>query len=172
MRLDGARREGNALILETSDTAAWRFLMDFKPGEYQIVRQRKKRSLDANAYSWVLIDAIAAVLHYSKEEVYRRAVREYGVSDVYCGRPEAVEILIRAHEGGLGFQYETFESKLPGCVNVRLYFGQSSYDTKQMSVFIDGLVQDAKSLNITVLSDRELSLLKEGWGEAQTDESN
>lgn len=163
MKLDDARREGNALVLETSDPGAWRFLMDFKPGEYEITKQRKKRSLDANAYSWVLIDKIAAVLHYSKEEVYRRAVREFGVSEVYCGKPEAVDILVRAHEGGLGFQYEKFDSKIPGCVNVRLYFGQSSYDTKQMSIFIDGLVQDAKSLDIETLSDREISLLKEGW---------
>jgi hypothetical protein len=163
MRIDGARREGNSLVLETSDSAAWRFLMDFKAGEYEITKARKKRSLDANAYSWVLIDEIAKVLHYSKEEVYRRAVREYGVSEVYCGLPSAIQILIRAHEGGLGFQYETFESKVKGCLNVRLYFGQSSYDTKQMSVFIDGLVQDAKSLDIETLSDRELTLLKEGW---------
>lgn len=163
MRLEGARREGNALVLETRDPLAWRFLMDFKAGEYVIKRERQKRSLDANAYSWVLIDQIAAVLHYSKEEVYRRAVKEYGVSEVYCGKPEAIEILIRAHEGGLGFQYEKFESKIPGCINVRLYFGQSSYDSKQMSIFIDGLVQDAKALDIETLSDRELSLLKEGW---------
>lgn len=161
--LDAARRDGNALVLTTTDPAAWRFLMAFKPGEYEITRKRKKRSLDANAYSWVLIDKIAEVLHYSKEEVYRDAVRNYGVSEVYCGRPEAVKILIRAHEGGLGFQYETFESKIAGCINVRLYFGQSSYDTHQMSVFIDGLVQDAKSLEIETLSDRELTLMKEGW---------
>ena len=163
MKIDGARREGNSLVLETSDSAAWRFLMDFKPGEYTISRTKKKRSLDASAYSWVLIDKIAEVLHFSKEEVYRRAVREYGVSEVYCGFPEAIEILVRAHEGGLGFQFEKFDSKIPGCINVRLYFGQSSYDTHQMSVFIDGLVQDAKNLDIEVLSDRELSLLKEGW---------
>ena len=163
MRIDGARREGNSLVLETSDSAAWRFLMGFKAGEYEITKASKKRSLDANAYSWVLIDEIAAVLHYSKEEVYRRAVREYGVSAVYCGLPDAIQTLIRAHEGGLGFQYETFESKVKGCINVRLYFVQSSYTTKQMSVFIDGLIQDAKSLDIEVLSDSELALLKEGW---------
>jgi len=137
--------------------------MDFKPGDYEITRKRKKRSLDANAYSWVLIDKIAETLRYSKEEVYRRAVREYGVSDVYCCKPEAAPILIRAHQGGLGFQYETFESKIQGCINVRLYFGQSCYDTRQMSVFIDGLVQDAKSIGIETLTDRELSLLKEEW---------
>lgn len=163
MRLDGARRDGNALVLETRDPEAWRFLIGFRAGEYEIKRKPQKRSLDANAYSWVLIDKIASVLRYSKEDVYRRAVTEYGVSEVYCGKPEAIEILIRAHEGGLGFQYEKFESKIPGCINVRLYFGQSSYDTRQMSIFIDGLVQDAKALDIETLSDRELSLLKEGW---------
>ena len=33
-----------------------------EPGEYEIVKAKKKRSLDANAYAWVLIDKIAAVL--------------------------------------------------------------------------------------------------------------
>lgn len=46
---------------------------------------------------------------------------------------------------------------------MRAYNGSSSYDTKQMSRLIDYVVQDAKSLDIETMTDRELSLLKEGW---------
>lgn len=43
------------------------------------VKYRQKRSLDANAYAWVLMSKIAAVLNTSKEEVYEEMLRRYGV---------------------------------------------------------------------------------------------
>ena len=165
MKLDSVRREGNSLVLETSDSAAWRFLTSFKPGEYEIVRKRKKRSLDANAYAWVLIDKIAEALHLDKTAVYRREIREVGgASEVVCVRNDAVDKMKEVWEGnGLGWQVEPFPSKISGCTNLRLHYGSSSYDTKQMSVFIDQIVQDCKSLGIETLTDKELDALKEGW---------
>ena len=51
----------------------------------EIKTYRKKRSKDANAYAWVLIDRIAATLSLSKEEVYRNAIKSIGgVSEVVC----------------------------------------------------------------------------------------
>ena len=165
MKLDGARREGNTLVLQTSDTAAWRFLIGFKPGEYEITRKRQKRSLDANSYAWVLIDKIAEALHLDKTEIYRREIREIGgTSEIVCVKNEAVERTAEIWErNGLGWQAEPFPSKIPGCTNLRLHYGSSVYDTKQMSALIDQLVQDAKALDIETLSDREISLLKDGW---------
>lgn len=44
-----------------------------------------KRSLDANAYLWVLIDKIAEAMHLDKAEVYRNSIRAIGgVSQVVC----------------------------------------------------------------------------------------
>ncbi len=37
-----------------------------------------RRSLDANAYLWILCDKLAAVLGSTKEEIYQHAVREAG----------------------------------------------------------------------------------------------
>ena len=64
---------------------------------------------------------------------------------------------------GLGWQVETLESKLKGCTNVVLYYGSSSYDTKQMSMLIDNIVQDCKALGIETMTPRELQALKDGW---------
>lgn len=165
MKLEKARREGNALILETSDPAAWRFLMGFKPGEYEISRKGKKRSLDANAYAWVLIGKIADVMRMDPNEVYRDEIRKIGgASKIVCIEEAAADDLARIWEkNGLGWQAERFPSKLPGCVNLVLHYGSSVYDTHQMSVFIDRIVQDCKALDIETLTERELSLLKEGW---------
>lgn len=132
----------------------------------EIKKYRKKRSKDANAYAWVLIDKIAAALSIDKEEVYRNAIRSIGgVSEMVCVLDSAVD---RLREGwakqGLGWQTEVMESKLPGCKNVILYFGSSTYDTKQMSLLIDHLVQDAQALGIETETPEQLAKYKEEWG--------
>ncbi len=165
MRIDGVRRQGDELCLSTKDPEAWRFLYNFKPGEYEITRKKKRRSLDANAYAWVLIGKIAEAVRLTPDEVYKREVREIGgASEIVCVQDKAVERLVELWENkGLGWQAEPFPSKVEGCTNVRLHYGSSAYDTHQMSVFIDHLVQEAKSLDIETLTERELSLLKEEW---------
>lgn len=165
MRLDGAKREGNNLVLSTSDPDAWSWLYNFKPGDYEIKPIRKRRSLDANAYAWVLIHKIAEAVRLTPAEVYKREIKEIGgTSKVVCLENRAVESMIQLWEhNGLGWQAEPFPSKIPGCTNLILYYGSSCFDTKQMSVFIDHLIEEAKTLGIEVLSERELSLLKEGW---------
>lgn len=165
MKLDGARREGHELVLTTSDPAAWRWLYGFTPGEWEIVKARKKRSLDANAYAWALIHKIAEAVRITPDEVYRRELKEIGgASEIVCVEERAVDRLRALWESkGLGWQTEAFPSKLAGCVNVRLCYGSSAFDTRQMSEFIDRLVMECKSLDIETLTERELSLLKEGW---------
>lgn len=46
MRIDAARWEGGELILATSDADARRLVYEFKPGEYELRRARKKRTRD------------------------------------------------------------------------------------------------------------------------------
>ena len=101
-----------------------------------------------------------------KTEVYRNAVRDVGGnSEIVCVKAEAAPTLRKIWESrGLGWQTEDDISKLPGCVNVILYYGSSTFDTRQMSRMIDNLIQDAKAVGIETLSDRELSLLCEKWG--------
>src|SRR5690554_4895208 len=45
---------------------------------YEIKEYKQKRSLDANAYYWVLVSKIADVLRTSKEELHFRMLKEYG----------------------------------------------------------------------------------------------
>jgi hypothetical protein len=51
-------------------------------------------------------------------------------------------------------------SKINGCTNVILYYGSSTYNTAQMSLLIDHLVQDAKALGIETMTPQELEALK------------
>lgn len=127
----------------------------------EIKKWREPRSRDANAYAWVLIDKIAAVLSIDKAEVYREAIREIGgVSDTVCVQDVAVQKLCEGWEhNGIGWQTETFPSKIEGCTNVVLYYGSSTYDTKQMSLLIDHLVTEAKALGVETMPLDKLAVL-------------
>jgi hypothetical protein len=117
---------------------------------FEIKRHRKSRSLDANAYAWVLIDRIASASGEPKETVYREAIRNIGgVSEIVCVQDRAKDALCRLWESkGIGWLCEELPSKLNGCTNMVLYAGSSAYDTAQMSLLIDRLIQDAKALGI------------------------
>lgn len=133
-----------------------------KPVSITIKRYRAKRSKDANAYAWVLIDQIAEKMRLPKSEVYRQAIKEIGgVSSVVCVQDRAVKKIKEMwEERGTGWQVETMESKIPGCTVLTLYYGSSYYDTAQMSALIDQLVQTAQSLGIETREDIK-SLLEE-----------
>ena len=128
---------------------------------------RQRRSLDANAYCWVLIDKIAESFGESKESVYRQYITNIGGnSEVVCVKNNAVERLCQGWQrNGLGWQTETFESKIEGCTNVTLYYGSSAYDSAQMSRLLDLIVQDCKQLGIPTETPNEIARLKSMWGE-------
>lgn len=128
----------------------------------------ERRSLDANAYAWVLIDKIAEAIHEDKISIYRAAIREIGGnSQLVCALDTEVQKLRRVWEGnGIGWVTDTMPSKLSGCTNVWLYYGSSVYDSAQMSLLIDNLVFEAKELGIETLPPAELERMMEQWQRA------
>ena len=165
MKIDAVRYADGGLLLETTDPTARKLVYGFQPGEYELVKAKKRRSLDANAYAWTLIDKIAAAVRITKTEVYRNAIKDIGgVSDTVCIKDEAVEKLRAGwSKHGLGWQADTMPSKIPGCTNVVLYYGSSAYSTQQMSILIDQLIADAKALGIETMPPDRLEALLNDW---------
>lgn len=165
MRIDAAKYEGGSLVLSTRDPAAKRFVFVFKPGEYEIEKARKKRSLDANAMCWAICEQIARAAGVTKEDVYRKAIKDVGEYVDMVMPAEAVESFGRAWRSkGVGWVTELVDDA-PGGKLVRAYYGSSLYDTAAMSRLIDWLLQEAKELDIEVISERERSLLLANWEE-------
>lgn len=131
-----------------------------------IKEKKKRRSLDANAYAWVLMDKLASQLHESKEAIYKSYIKEIGGnSEIICIKAEAADKLCGAWErNGLGWQTDTMPSKLKGCTNVVLYYGSSVYDTEQMSRLIDLILQDCETFGIETKDPAELERLVQEWG--------
>lgn len=134
--------------------------------DLEVKEHRKKRSLDANAYAWVLIGRIAEALRITPEEVYRQAIQNVGGNYEIIPIKEAAAKHFQQiwEKKGLGWPcVDMGPSKISGYRNLRAYYGSSTYDTKQMSVLIDNLVQDCKALDIETLTPERLALLMEGW---------
>lgn len=136
-----------------------------KPVEVEVKRRRKRRSLDANAYFWALCGKLAEATGQPREAIYREAIRNIGGNcETVCVLEAAAEKLRQGWEhNGLGWVTDTLPSKLPGCVNVLLYYGSSTYDTAQMSRLIDNIVQDCRAVGVETLTPEELARLTEEW---------
>lgn len=168
MNITECRVAGDELILKSSDIAEMRrFAYGFKAGNYEIERRRKKRSLDANAYFFVLADKLAEKVNIPKTEIYRNYIKEIGgVSEIVCVKNNAVEKLCKGWErNGLGWQTDTTPSKIKGCTNVILYYGSSTYDTEQMSRLINLVVEDCKIQGIETKTPDEIANMLSLWGE-------
>lgn len=130
-----------------------------------VLKEYRPRSLDANAYFWVLCDKLAEKTKIRKEEIYRDLIKQIGGnSETVCVQNKAVDKLCEGwRHNGLGWLTDTSESKIEGCTNVTLYYGSSSYDTAQMSRLIDLTVQECREQEIETMTPEELSRLKEEW---------
>ena len=133
--------------------------------DLEVKEHRQKRSLDANAYCWVLINKIADAMRITPKEIYRQAIQNIGGNyEIIPIKEEAAERFRQIWESqGLGWPcVDMGKSKIPGYRNLRAYYGSSTYDTRQMAQLIDNLVQDCKALDIETLPPDKLALLMEG----------
>lgn len=135
--------------------------------DIEIKQARKHRSLDANAYCWVLIDKLAEKTGLRKTDVYRHAIKEIGgVSDTICVMDKAVDRLREGWEkNGIGWQTDTMPSKVPGCTNVILYYGSSVYDSKQMAALTQSLIQDCEAVGVSTISEEQAQKMLGRWAE-------
>ena len=139
-----------------------------KPKTYDLTvkEHRKKRSLDANAYAWVLIGKLADAMRIPPTVVYNNAIQNIGGNyEIIPIRDEAVEKFKEVWtKQGLGWPcVDMGPSKIQGYRNLRAYYGSSTYDTRQMSQLIEALIQDCKALDIETLSEEKLSAMMGGW---------
>lgn len=102
------------------------------------------RTQSQNAIAWALITLIANELRKSKEEVYLDMLKDYGQS-----------MLIPVPKGEKPiFKYSIYKSS--SILNGKeadwylILKGSSEFDTKEMSIFIDGIVQECNNIGIPV----------------------
>ena len=126
---------------------------------FEIKEHKEKRSLTANAYAWTLIGKIADALRTSKEETYLTMLKRYGQS-------EMVSVLSSIDVSGYFKYFEPVATAtLQGkeFTHYKIFKGSSEYDSREMAVLIDGIVSEAKELDIETLPPAEVERLKNMW---------
>lgn len=142
-----------------------RYVLSATPDkQFEVKDYKEKRSLDANAYMWVLIQKIQELINVPKEEIYKDLIKTIGVYEVVPIKNEAVNKFCEAWKhNGLGWITETTKSKLEGYTNVLAYYGSSTYDTKQMTRLIEEVLQECRQLDIETKSKEEINSLLRSW---------
>ena len=129
-------------------------------------KHREKRSLDANAYCWILLGKLAEKMNIPANEIYKMEISLFGPYEVLPIKNEAVERFKESwQKNGIGWICEEIgKSKIEGYTNLKAYYGSSKYTTKEMSRLIDSIVEDCKLQGIITDTPEQIEKYKEMWG--------
>ena len=146
------------MIGKAEELVRWLWNQD-REKVFEIKEHKEKRSLTANAYAWSLIGKIADALRTSKEETYLTMLKRYGQS-------EMVSVVSSIDVTGYFKYYEPIATTMlqgKEFTHYKIFKGSSEYDSREMAVLIDGIVSEAKELDIETLPPAEVERLKEMW---------
>lgn len=156
-----------SLIVNEDVTAGYEKLKGCDVLDITIKKHRNRRSLDANAYLWALLQKLADVLstpghRMDKWDAYLIELAKYGVFTHIIVKPDAVE-RVKAEWRAVKELGEVTVGQMTG-IQLQCYYGSSTYNTKEMSRLIDGVVTDCKELGIETLPPDEIERMKQEWG--------
>lgn len=127
-----------------------------KDKQYEIKEHKQKRSLDQNSYAWHLITELANEMRMSKEDMYLKMLKSYGQS-------EKVSIASEINPKGYFKYYEKIGTgyvKDKEFTHYQIFKGSSEFNSKEMTIFIDGIIQECQQLGINTLTHDEIAKLK------------
>lgn len=123
---------------------------------FEIKEKKNKRSLSQNSYAWVLTGELADRLRLSKEEVHCRLLKDYGQSEIVSVRADI----------DVSDYFEYFDKIGTGSIggkkfqHYKVYKESHKMDSREMSIFIDGIVKECEQLGIPTLTDAEIARLR------------
>ena len=125
----------------------------------EIEVKKKKRSKNANAYFWKMLQKLCEEMNIDVIEEYRRRVKELGIFRQWEIDTQNVPTFEKMwNRNGISWFTEKVDENENKTI-INAYYGSSSYNSKQMSRLIDNLVQDCKEIGIQTLDEIELERL-------------
>ena len=167
------------LLFETNEDfgQAYEELKGYDKLSLEIKPYKRRRSLDANAYYWVLLTKLSKILGTSNAELHNTILSKYGFLEIVDGRtikvvlPDTDEANKKVMESKIYHLRPTSDVRMgkDGMVyrTYTMLRGSSTYDTAEMSRLIDGLVCDCRDGGIEdseIASPVERRILKEKYG--------
>lgn len=178
LKMDYATKK-QSISLEVNEDIrdAFQELKDCKKLDIRIKKHREKRSLDANAYYWVLITKLAKKLELSNPELHNMCLGRYGQPEIIGGKSalvpipdtEDADIEVR---NSTDYHLKSTTQVLLGTDGItyrtyRMFRGSSTYNSEEMARLISGLIDMCKDAQIPeseIATPEEKRLLKERHG--------
>lgn len=144
---------------------------------FDLREHRERRSLTQNSYYWKLLSLTADKLKMSKPELHNRMLRKYGQRQYIGGLLVRIPIPDTDEAEEAALAAETFHITPTSDVKTgkdgrqyRTYLmlrGSSDYDTREMSVLLDGMINEAQQQDIETLTPMELERMRRDEREAE-----
>ena len=126
-------------------------------------KYREKRSLDANALLWACIGDIAKAMTppADKWDVYLDMLKHYGKYTYICVKPNVVEAMkAQWRECEVLGEVDINGQK---AVQMLCYFGSSTYNTKEFSDLLDGVVSEMREMGLEAPMSQDMKRALENW---------
>ena len=122
----------------------------------EIKEYRKKRSLDQNAMYWSILTQYARACGVSNHRAHNEMLRAYGAPLLIDGYYAAVRVVDSVVAEDEVLEAEDYHLKPTSRVegNFRYYMimrGSSTYDSKEMTKLMDGLLHEARACGIELI---------------------
>lgn len=140
----------------------------------EVKQKRKSRSLNANAYCWVLCQKIAEELskngqYFSRNEVYKQAITDCQTFQYVAVQNEHTDAFIKKWEHqGIGWvaidcgPCKNFDGR-----TIQVFHGSSAYNTQEMARLIERLVDECHQLGIETKPQAEIDGLLKEWSPSE-----
>ena len=166
-------RTGESILVLTTRESCKQLWGQLGGGEitFSIKKRATPRSLNANNYAWSLIEKLATAIKSDKDTVYEEMLRRYGTGESYTDeagneckvlfslREGIPPSLVARHYAEVGVGY--IDGKK--FIHYRAIKGTSEYSTKEMSVFLDGIVSECREVGIQTDTPEMIARYKEAW---------
>ena len=146
------------MVGKADEVIKWLLSQD-REKTFEVKPYHPKRSLNANAFCWHLCNEMANRLRTSKDEVYQEMLKRYGQSKVISVLSEIdISRFVKYYE-------EIGKGHVEGkeFTHYRCFIGSSEYDSREMAILIDGIVDEAKELGIDTLPTTAVERMKALW---------
>lgn len=150
------------LLLQDVSVQELQTLKAYEELSVSLKKYRKKRSLDANSYCWVLCSRIAEKVGSSKDEIYEQMLQDYGCFDEDDNGYIVVTVKSGTDMSKIGRHWKFYKDngKFSSYLKIK---GSSEYDSAEMGRFIDGIIFEAKELGISTETPDEIERMKALW---------
>ena len=156
-----------SLLLDTKELDIIEELKNENKLDVELRKHRKKRSLDANSYFWKLLQELCELAEIDIIGEYKRRIKELGIFRRFKIEKENIKTFEKMWTAqGTAWFCEIADTEYIKNIEFKIinaYYGSSSYNSKQMSRLIDGVVQDCEIYGIETKPKEEIESLLKEW---------